>query len=563
VNARALWRSSGPALSCTLLLGVFISVLPHLAWWVRSGSPVWFADSDDLLYMCSATRSFHENPFTLLDPVPLGIGPTIYPWIQFGPGMLVARALGFGIEGLNLVWRILAGGSISLGFFLLFKHFVERPWRAAALSFVCLADAGFMTSHLIGGQLTAVWSLLRAGSEGLLTQPLLGQWRLITPGLSLFYLLLHVWLLVRLQERPSHLRFVLAALSVAGLFYVYFYYWTAVLPALGLLAILDRPNWRRWVGVGALGTLLGLPALLMSAATKRVASVDWLPRIDMFLPVPRSSDLFIPRIPLALAAIALVWLLRRRRDLWYLWLLVAVGLAMQNHQLVSGLQVQNGHWLFVWGPALSLLLLLCIAPYFNAPSARRGAVLVSGCLAFYAVGLAVRWLEATRSRASVMMTQAYLDLAREPLARPFVTRAGVAGDLLFIDLAVIAGNLRPLDGYAVSLSPSISNDQLDERIALNAILQGRGRSDFELSEKGGLSLSVWGPWARNVEVRAARLAHRLWMFDQLALDPMAAVDRLGVRYVGLAARQSIPTILDRGWTTLAVGPRWRIWERTP
>ena len=68
------------------------------------------------------------------------------------------------------------------------------------------------------------------------------EWRIITPGLSLAYLLLHIWLVARACARPTPARLLASGAGLGLLFYVYFYYWTAALPDASQAG--DRPALR-------------------------------------------------------------------------------------------------------------------------------------------------------------------------------------------------------------------------------------------------------------------------------------------------------------------------------
>src|SRR5262249_13517915 len=109
------------------------------------------------------------------------------------------------------------------------------------------------------------------------------------------------------------------------------------------------------------------------AALRRSTPPDWLLRTDKFVPIGRFSELLIPKVSVLLAAVALVWAWRRRRDLLALVLMAVAGLALANHQMVTGLQIENFHWCYVWGPCLSLLLMLSLAGVPGAVGTQRAA----------------------------------------------------------------------------------------------------------------------------------------------------------------------------------------------
>jgi hypothetical protein len=132
----------------------------------------------------------------------------------------------------------------------------------------------------------------------------------------------------------------------------------------------------------------------------------------------------------------------------------------------------------------------------------------------------------------------------------------VAGDLDFQYFASVEFNVRPLAGYSAILSP-ISNQELDDRIALNAHLLGWSRDRFAAEQEQVLKQAKWGPEMRSAASRSARLAARLSAFDALALDVATAVERFDVRTLArpTGGAEAVPD----GWALVQRGPRWDVW----
>src|SRR5262249_27467512 len=127
-------RADGPAAVVVVLLALGLSLLPTLLWWARIGQLGYLADGDELLYLSYSSQAYFNHPTSLTDPTLPSGGISSLPASQFIPAVLAARGLGLGPLGVDLIWRAWAGLSIGLGFYLLVRQFVARPWIAAVLA---------------------------------------------------------------------------------------------------------------------------------------------------------------------------------------------------------------------------------------------------------------------------------------------------------------------------------------------------------------------------------------------------------------------------------------------
>ncbi len=214
------------ALACGLA-GVLISILPHLLWWPRLNEPVWLADQDELLYLALAGQAYFNHPTYLSDPIAVSGGYCMYPWLQMGPGILIATRLPWGVLGISLVWRFLAGLSIGVAWYVLIRFYTRSRAVAVAIALFLLSDAGLLWARPLILQFKYAWQIL-SGSGGYLLQerPLIHpEWRIITPGLSMALYLVHLWLMGMARARPSGSRLLLAGIGFGLLFYNYFFYW--------------------------------------------------------------------------------------------------------------------------------------------------------------------------------------------------------------------------------------------------------------------------------------------------------------------------------------------------
>jgi hypothetical protein len=565
-----LKRHDLPAAVVTVIGGVLLATLPHIVWAFATGRPAWLADNDDLgLYLAVGSQALYNHPAYLSDPMLATGGMSVYPGIQLIPGVLVTKSLNLGPEALGVVWRTIAGVTVALGWYLLIRRHSKTPWVAAALSLILLADVGTLFCRPLLRPALVTIQLLTGHTEGLLdhSPQLHVQWRIISPGLSLGFLLLYMWLLERAREQPTRQRLAWSGLGFSLLFPAYFYYLTAAGLGLILGFVLDRDHRRAYWHTAWIGTVIGIPFLLSKLLFKGAGtSYEWLQRSDKFLPIARFSELLLPMGAFAVLGLSFVWVWLRRKDLLHIWCLAAAALLLLNHQLLTGLQIENFHWVYVWGPMLSsLILLLVLKPALARTAWSTGAV-VFGALAVtlhLALGLWLRFVEATQTKESVELMASYRQyLAQRPRGVPMLAaNSVVAGDPRFVNLAVVLENQRPLDHYSAVVSSAIDNDEWDERIALNDYLQGIDRLSFERHQKTILEKNHWGPWARDPIERAKRLENRLAHYDRIAETPGLALGRFSVRYVALPAGERPRFYSGPAWRTVQQGRSWTIWER--
>src|ERR1700722_1834921 len=94
---KRIWRTLWAPALCCVAVGMLMSLLPLLIPLTKGQRPVWIADSDELLYLSIASQAYFSNPFHLSDPiVPGHAGRSMFPWIQFAPGILPAYFLHLG-----------------------------------------------------------------------------------------------------------------------------------------------------------------------------------------------------------------------------------------------------------------------------------------------------------------------------------------------------------------------------------------------------------------------------------------------------------------------------------
>ncbi len=555
------------------LAGATVSALPHALWWARLGQPYYVPDRDDLYYLSLSAQAYFEDPTTLSDPVFRSGGLNYCPSLLFIPCQVAARALELGPLGVGLIWRLVAGLTTGAALALLLQSLTRSGLITTLMTVVFLADIGVLAGKPLVVQ--AAWARHLFDGWNTLTnnkfQPYLAHWRVPFPGMILGFLFLHVWTVLCARERPTPWRIVLAGVGYGLLFHVYFYYWTAATLALALAVLADREA--RWTlfRIGLIGGLVGLPAVWASWRVKHLASPDWLPRVNKFLPIPRTSELLLPLGAWLMLAAALIWIWQRHRELRHLALLTLAALLLVDHQLVTGLDIQNYHWVFVWGPTLYVLVLGVFAgplDRFVGQSYGRCLLCVLLVLGFFAVGLTYRAKHALLGQQTVGIMTDYSHYRDQRLSRsavPLEPNQVVAGEADFVAMAAILEDQRPLSDYAVLLSPTISNTQWERRLALDAWLRGQTRPEFISVQRAWLRRNPWGPWSltRSRARMEQRLAAQIAAFDTVAASPGTAIADLGVRYLALPPGSGPPSTTSGAWSLRQDGPTWSVWEYQP
>ncbi len=567
------WRTDLIAATVAILLGVVMAVLPVLLWWPKVGEPVWVADGDELYYLQIAGQAYFQHPTQLGDPVlTTPGGGSAYPALTMAPAVVAARALNAGPQTVGFFWRICAGIGLGLTTYLLFRQAVGRPFVALALACLILTDCGALSGQMIVRPwLTAAKVVTGHAGDLLARGPVISPlWRMVNPGLSLPFLLGHVWLVLRARERPTTSSLALAGWGFGLLFYVYFYFYTAAFLALVIAFAVDSGRRRVYFSTLFVGGLIGLPGILANSAFSKSTPPDWLNRADKFVVIPRFSELLIPTIAIVIMIAGLAWVMLRRRDLIYVALLGPVGLLLANNQVLTQRQIENFHWVYVWGIMASILvMLMAVEVLSRGVNGRRwaGVVLAVGCVGQVVLGLWLHGVEVTRSAEPVALEDDYLRYRADRLVQgsePLEANSVIAGDPSFVPFAAIVEDQRPLSGYSVWFSPYVDDASWNDRSALNAILLGQSLTEYEVDQLS----AVGSPFLRGAESRdparkATMLAKRLAAYREVERDGQKFLDRFKVRYVAQPAGREMPEALGKGWRKVRSGATWDVYAAPP
>jgi len=442
---------------------------------------------------------------------------------------------------------------------------------AAGLAIMMLADEGllfvhpvFGNFHMAGQILTGHYALLFARNPQVHT-----EWRVPDPALCLVLLLAYVYFLSQALLQPSRRAILVAGASLA-LNFVFFYNWTALIGGACFTVLLDSDRRRTYLRVIGIGLVLGSIPLVENIKFKWSAQLGWPQRIDYFLPIDHFSELSFPKWPILslIVSALLIWRLRKR-DFWFVWSIGAAALILRDNQIVTGLQLQNFHWIYVYGPILSLLIVLICAEFASRFDLASNRLAVGGLVMLLildsGIGLWLREQEATRTQESIQLTEAaddYISQRSSVRGDSLAPNAIVGGDEIPVSLSAIRDGLRPLDGNWLQNSANIDDNEWDRRIALNQFLQGQSVGEFAAVQESSLKANVFGPWARSSVLRDVRFRDRVRAFSEISADPDFACASANVRYVILMAQRNAPHYMSSGWREIQAGPYFQIWERT-
>jgi hypothetical protein len=545
------------------------SFLPFFLWWQKTGHFIYIADWDNQYYLQLASSLYYGHLYSMRDPV-LANSPTMYQLLQFAPAVLLARVLNLSVFSVNLVWHFWAAVAIPLSLYLLFVNWLRRPWAAAFCTIMIMADSGIITAEPFLIQFLRVYQAATSQLPVLYGgQDFFTQWRFIDPAVGMPFLILQICLVSAAVERPTERRFVIAAaISTGVLFYVWFYYWTAAVGALLIASVLDR-NTRRlyWTVLGG-AVALGLPAIVNGLLTKALFNGEAFQRTGYFASVGRLQFILLPKVALIALCVSGVWIWRHlKREYLYLWCLALAAIVLSDNHIVSGLDLRAGHWRFVWGTALAMLILLALvevsARIFR--STRWAMILLALLLVSIecSFGLALRVVEVDRSigeRYVLSGWEAFLSQGVVEGRQRLRPQAVIGGDEELCDLLSIADGVRPLGGYAAFLSEGIGDREWQKREALNAYLAGMSERQFRV-----LATALGGAydWRESADSSMSGKIELGMMqeFERVKVDSRSAIGRFDVRYVVLPTARAAPEYLKRGWYVVESGPKWRVWRR--
>ncbi len=566
-------RRFGPLLLC-LVAGFSTGLAPLLIWQHKIGKFIYLQSYDNVFYLTIAARSYCSHLSRVSDAVVRG-GPTVYAWILFAPVVAIAHAFDIGPFGVNLIWGVLAATGIALSGYFAFLPCIKRRWIAAALTLIILVDCGVRegmpfleTARIYATSLSQNASSFFAANGF----DLLSPWRVINPSIGLPFFLLNIGLVLRAVKKSGRSGTLWAGLSTGLLFYVYFYFWTPVLGALVIAAILDHGNRGTYAKIGVIGMLLGTPSLIAEHAASQRVSIEALQRMDLFISIPRMFYLssayglsLLPKITVVVCILTGIWIWKReeQRDLLYPWSIAVAAVALVYNSVVTGKQLAPYHWGYAWGPASSfVVVVIAVREYLKRMSSTLQIVMAGVLCADLAASFYLRMgfaLYSSNANEVLRGFAKYTEQHESMTGAPLISNSVIAGDQDFSELAAIGDCLNPLASRAVWGSASLSDDQVEERMALDARLEGINRPEF--AARAAAQVQFYPPAIFDQRKGPALIQGLLRHYDVLGDSIASAAAEYDVRYVAIPIGRKDPDYLRNGWRQMTDGPNFRIWER--
>jgi hypothetical protein len=288
-------------------------------------------------------------------------------------------------------------------------------------------------------------------------------------------------------------------------------------------------------------------------------------RNTFFYSVPHLSGLLIPVGTLILLVGALAAVRLRHRDLSFLWCLSASSILLTNNQLITGLQIQNWHWAYIWGPSLFVLLvLLVVDEILQQPAEIRriaGAVGIGLLIFTITSGIFLRITEATETAESAKLTRSYDALKEGAPPPPDRCSNGVAaGDQVFEYFASISWRARPLGGYWATQDPDLDDTDVANRFALDAYLRGLDEKTFAQQEENfwhGADIYTPG----TPEFLHKRIDQAVDAYREVAANPVYWMRHFGVECVGISDPDALPASARAELNEVYSGGNWQIFRR--
>ena len=554
-----------------LLIGGFlVATWPHLKSLFQTGDYFWIADNDELgLYLPVINYAFNNGLWSLEDPSSFSRQAMgYYPWLQFIPFTLMAKLFGFSQNIFGFMWRIWGAISIPiLSYFVLIKIFSSKRIAAAGAA-LFLFDSGIHYSFYLLKQLKTVFLIFTGSAEHLIggKPSLFPQWRIITPSISLAFLLLFFLAFYHYKKEKCTKSLVFCCISYGLLFYTYFYFWTGIGLALILSIFLDWKNRISYFVIGAAGFFIGLPDIISKFNFKQNFPVDWQLRTDTFLPIDHFSEYLLPIKAVLVILVSGIFVFKSNKKMIFMWAIAISSIILSNHQVLTGLQIQNFHFGYLRYPACLILFIFI----FKELIADKLANLISP---YYSLA-GLTYLFMTFMFSSALYIRNFeISYSKEPVEKTKIAKQVISnkGQLSFLSNKVITGNenlvfsmvsfigAKPLMNYLTIFNPSITNDEIDKRSALKYFVSGVASNQIKTRSQEVLLSSAWGPWTRSNEVLAEKVNNQVLAYNNIASSDFNELKKFRLQYYVQAIDELPPSPIN-AWTLVKSYSFGQVWQ---
>lgn len=568
-----------------MFVGLTISVMPHIAVYMKTGSIHFLTDNDDIIYLAVSRAPYHgefgpRDPFLpRQDRI-----PTVFPWLFVVPWAKLTAAVGLRFIHSSLVWRVVGGLLMGFSLYVLFAALLAPlsrpiPW-ATVCALICMGDSGIDGRGFIQNFLLIhhFWQ----GTTPITMARGMALFRVISPLLILPWLFL---LLAALVPRPrwSWKKLAAGAILMGICIKIFFFAWTAMFLAAGLwvlFSLFRRSRWigesestsNNWPGVKGLtlvlagGLLIGGPQLLDNTRTfNNPQFKPSLERTARGVPLekghPARYYYIMNKWTLAKLAIgAAVILGMRWFEYSFIWFLTLAGYLLNNSALITGLEFENFHWSLIHAVIGEILILTLVCRLIDARVGWRKAFAIPA-IAFCLFAASWRAFEPLHAPETVRYSGILRELAslESHLAKigPEDVLAGVLPETNVALLFTQGGQL--FQHPYVAHHSLVDDREVHERNALNAWLLGRDRDGYlrEAREEEFAPIPVssrpeWFP--------ESVLERRRAIFERLhAGESKALLKRYHPNFLLQPANAPRPS---RGgtWTKVATSGKWSLWK---
>ncbi|MBI4403380.1 MAG: hypothetical protein HY537_04425 [Deltaproteobacteria bacterium] len=584
---RPLSGKAAPIFLC-VFIGVLIALLPHLGTYYKHGTWVYLGNTDEGAYLNHARLPYFEAGLKFRSPqtLPSENVPNLYSWVQFVPLSKIARFLNIPILFLTFFWRVIGAILLSLSLYLVFRGIFDGCTRPILYTVfctcICLADGGFIEGRSLVRNLTFVSHLFH-GTTPVGMPHELSQYRVVTPLLNLPVLLFLASILIT-TKITELARSIKGAIALGLCICLYFYVWTAAVLGLCLIAIASlaiaspycTKKKSHTMGIAPFSSIALILVFGLLLGAYQIYGNFQISSNPSFKPILDRLCLGRPLLPhdpyrttylinywvflkLAVGAVGIFTFGFYR--LIPIWCFCLAGYLLRNSAVVTLLEFENEHWIFVQNPMGQVLLLGTIVLYLDHkfPTQKAWRIVGAAWTALLLI-LAIIWrpYEATHASGALQMSKWLSELIPMKNSLENLHRdCSLAGPEISM-VAILLSPVAPLHISRTPFSELISDDEVHNRYTLNGWLSQFGLHEFlaqtEMTFERHPGLTTRPEWQYDAiqKIREEK-------FKKIALDNGSSfMKRYGVCYLLLP--QNVTPTRGGSWQQIAQSSNWALWN---